>query len=32
MIEFIAGLVVGFAVAYLVLGLLSTAREDDNGG
>lgn len=28
MIEFIAGLVVGFAVAYLVLGLFSTARED----
>lgn len=28
MINFIVGLVLGFFVAYLVLGLLSTARED----
>ncbi len=28
MINFIVGLVLGFFVAYLVLGLFSTARED----
>lgn len=32
MIEFFVGLVLGFFVAYLVLALLTTAREDDNDG
>ena len=29
MVEFFVGLVLGFFVAYLVLALLTTAREDN---
>ena len=32
MTEFIAGLVIGCCGALLLMGLLSTAREDDNDG
>lgn len=32
MIEFFVGLVLGGSGALLLMGLLSTAREDDNDG
>lgn len=32
MINFIVGLVLGGSLAFLLMALLSTAREDDNDG